>query len=39
MHCAHYIEIQPEIRSGKPCFEWNQITVYDVPESMPHAMG
>ena len=39
MHCEHYVEIQPETRSGKPRFKWTQITVYDVPESSALGMA
>ena len=33
-----YIEIQPDIRSGKPCFKGTRITVYDVLEYLAGGM-
>ena len=33
-----YIERQPEIRSGKPCFKGTRITVYDVLEYLAGGM-
>ena len=39
MRCEAYIKIRAEILSGKPCFKWTQITVYDVPESMALGMS
>ena len=32
MRFEDYIEIRPEVRSGKPCFKGTRITVYDVLE-------
>ena len=32
------IEIQPGVRSGKPCFKGTRITVYDVLEYMAGGM-
>lgn len=32
MQFEDYIEIRPEIRQGKPCFQGTRITVYDVLE-------
>ncbi|HIG81821.1 MAG TPA: DUF433 domain-containing protein [Verrucomicrobiales bacterium] len=34
-----YIEISPEVRSGKPCFKGTRITVYDVLEYMAGGMS
>ena len=33
-----YIEIQPSVRSGKPCFKGTRITVYDVLEYLDGGM-
>ena len=33
-----YIEIHPDIRSGKPCFKGTRITVYDVLEYLAGGM-
>lgn len=33
-----YIEIRPDIRSGKPCFKGTRITVYDVLEYLAGGM-
>ena len=33
-----YIEIQPGVRSGKPCFKGTRITVYDVLEYLAGGM-
>ena len=33
-----YIEIQPDVRSGKPCFKGTRITVYDVLEYLAGGM-
>ena len=33
------IEIQPGVRSGKPCFKGTRITVYDVLEYMAGGMS
>ena len=35
---AAYIEIQPGVRSGKPCFKGTRITVYDVLEYLAGGM-
>jgi uncharacterized protein (DUF433 family) len=32
MQFEDYIEIRPEVRQGKPCFQGIRITVYDVLE-------
>ena len=34
----NYIEIQPGVRSGKPCFKGTRITVYDVLEYLAGGM-
>lgn len=34
-----FIEIQPGVRSGKPCFKGTRITVYDVLEYMAGGMS
>lgn len=34
MRFENYIEIQPGVRSGKPCFKGTRITVYDILEYM-----
>ena len=33
-----YIEMHPDIRSGKPCFKGTRITVYDVLEYLAGGM-
>ena len=33
-----YIEIRPDVRSGKPCFKGTRITVYDVLEYLAGGM-
>ena len=33
-----FIEIHPDIRSGKPCFKGTRITVYDVLEYLAGGM-
>ena len=33
-----YIEIQADVRSGKPCFKGTRITVYDVLEYLAGGM-
>ena len=33
-----YIEVHPDIRSGKPCFKGTRITVYDVLEYLAGGM-
>ena len=33
-----YIEIHPDVRSGKPCFKGTRITVYDVLEYLAGGM-
>lgn len=38
MRFQDYIEIQPGVRSGKPCFKGTRITVYDVLEYMAGGM-
>ena len=38
MNIEDYIEIQPGIRSGKPCFKGTRITVYDVLEYLGGGM-
>lgn len=38
MNIDDFIEIQPGVRSGKPCFKGTRITVYDVLEYMAGAM-
>ena len=39
MNIDDYIEIRPEVRSGKPCFKGTRITVYDVLEYMAGGMS
>lgn len=34
----NYIEIRPDVRSGKPCFKGTRITVYDVLEYLAGGM-
>ena len=38
MNIEDYIEIQPGVRSGKPCFKETRITVYDVLEYLAGGM-
>ena len=38
MRFEDYIEIQPGVRSGKPCFKGTRITVYDVLEYLAGGM-
>ena len=38
MNIEDYIEIQPGVRSGKPCFKGTRITVYDVLEYLAGGM-
>ncbi len=38
MNTEDYIEIQPGVRSGKPCFKGTRITVYDVLEYLAGGM-
>ena len=38
MRLEEYIEIQSEVRSGKPCFKGTRITVYDVLEYLAGGM-
>ena len=38
MNMEDYIEIQPGVRSGKPCFKGTRITVYDVLEYLAGGM-
>lgn len=38
MRFEDYIEIQPGVRSGKPCFKGTRITVYDILEYMAGGM-
>ena len=38
MNMEDYIEIQPGVRSGKPCFNGTRITVYDVLEYLAGGM-
>ena len=33
-----YIEVRPDVRSGKPCFKGTRITVYDVLEYLAGGM-
>ena len=33
-----YVEIQPGVRNGKPCFKGTRITVYDVLEYLAGGM-
>lgn len=33
-----FIEIRPDVRSGKPCFKGTRITVYDVLEYLAGGM-
>ncbi len=39
MNIEDYIEIQPGVRSGKPCFKGTRITVYDVLEYLAGGMS
>ena len=39
MNIDNLIEIQPGLRSGKPCFIGTRITVYDVLEYMAGGMA
>ncbi len=39
MRLDDYIEIRPEVRSGKPCFKGTRITVYDVLEYLAGGMS
>ena len=38
MRFEDYIEIRPDVRSGKPCFKDTRITVYDVLEYLAGGM-
>ena len=38
MHFEDYIEIQPRVRSGKPCFNGTRIIVYDALEYLAGGM-
>jgi uncharacterized protein (DUF433 family) len=39
MRFEDFIEIRPEVRSGKPCFKGTRITVYDVLEYLAGGMS
>ncbi len=39
MRFEDYIEIRPDVRSGKPCFKGTRITVYDVLEYLAGGMA
>ncbi len=39
MNFEDYIEIQPGVRGGKPCFKGTRITVYDVLEYLAGGMS
>jgi uncharacterized protein (DUF433 family) len=39
MRFEDYIEIRPDVRSGKPCFKGTRITVYDVLEYLAGGMS
>ena len=38
LRIERYIELQPGVRSGKPCFKGTRITVYDVLEYLAGGM-
>jgi uncharacterized protein (DUF433 family) len=39
MRLEEFIEIRPDVRSGKPCFKGTRITVYDVLEYLAGGMS
>ena len=39
MRYEDFIEIRPDVRSGKPCFKDTRITVYDVFEYLAGGMS
>jgi uncharacterized protein (DUF433 family) len=39
MRFEDFIEIRPDVRSGKPCFKGTRITVYDVLEYLAGGMS
>ena len=38
LRMENYIEVRPDVRSGKPCFKGTRITVYDVLEYLAGGM-
>ena len=39
MNFKDYIEIKPDVRSGKPCIKGTRITVYDILEYLAGGMS